>query len=410
MVGFLRLPVVFLVGLWSAAAAEAPSDAMFDPGALRTVRLTMVDPNDWQRLVDHPEENTVYPCTFEWNGLRLEQVGVRAKGQSSRESGTKPSVRFRFNHYRDQTFLGLTRLDANALKSDASFVRERITYNACRRRGLVSPRCMHVRLEVDGRYAGVYLILDQWDQKEALRIAFGEHRGNLYKLVGGDDGALWRGDDPEAYFNGMFEWERRQTDRPDDFIRALDAINNSSDEDFPAALAAALDVDNLLEYCAVNEIVSNEDWMFIDAADWGPPIVRGAPKTKNWYWYALPSTGRFVTLIWDTSDVMMDYWTGEGWVRRDIFIGFSQHVLGRRMMAVPALRQAYLDKVRAWIDGPFAPGVVVAELDVIHAQIREAVREDPFRPDSFEVFESQVAGLRRDIPERAQNVREQLAR
>ncbi len=406
-----RLRIVpWFVVLCSVAGAEAPSDAMFEPTALRTIRLTMADPADWQRLVDNPQENTVYPCAFDWNGENLARVGVRAKGQSSRESGTKPSIRFRFNHYLGQKFLGLTRLDCNSLKSDPSMIRERLILSACRRRGLVAPRAMHVRLEVDGAYVGLYLIIDQWDQEEALRIHLGDHRGNLYKLVGGDDGTLWRGEDPSAYFPDMFSWERQRTDRPDDFLQALDAINNTSDAEFAVRLSQVLDVDELLDYCAINEIVSNEDWLFIDAADWGPPIVRGAPRTKNWYWYALPSTGRFETLIWDVSDSMMDYWTGEGWVRRDIFLGFDQHVLGRRMMAVEAWRSQYVTRVREWIDGAFAPAVVVGELDQVYAQVRGAAMVDPWVADSFETFESEVAGLRRDIPARAEKVRQQLAR
>lgn len=435
----IRLLCLSLLG-WSLlttdARAQDPSDAMFDPSALREVRVTMA-PADWQLIVDYPgydDDGTtpVYRCSFWWNGETLEDVGIRAKGQASREPmSPKPSVRFLFNSYEGeplegggtrsrQEFRGLTKLDANSLRADSSMMRDRLIENAAARFGLPCPRTMHVRFYVNGSYVGLYLIVDQYDQSSQMRRLFGSRRrGNLYKCTwtrerGADDATRWRGDDPETYvgLHGVFAWKRRVTDQPDDLIHLLDVINNTSDADFQAQLPSVLNLDNFLSYCALNEVAANEDWMFSDVLDWGPPGQRGAASSNNWWWYGAtrdPPTEAplFSVLIWDVDGSMWDF-TQEGWVRRDIRVGFGLHVLPRRVMNVPAWSASYIASVRACIDGPFRPDTVQSDIDRILPQIEQAARDDRNKPYGDQEFLDAVRQLREQIPQRVQNVRGQL--
>jgi spore coat protein CotH len=394
-------------------AAQHPSEVLFDQSVLRTIQLTMA-PTDWAALVRDVQTNTTYPCTFAWNGLQLPQVGVRIKGQSSRVTGTKPSLRFDFNHYTNQKLLQLTKLDAQARKGDPSMLRERLIYGVARRRGVPAPRAMHVRLEVNGAYIGLYTILDQFDQAEMLRTHFATDKGNLYKAdnMGGGDTTLWRGFDPAAYIDVFYDWERKETTQPNDLIALLDFVNHSTDSEFEQGLPRRIDVDGLLEYCAVNQVIGNEDWMFSDVLNWAVPVVRGGPWGHNYYWYfpSEQSDLRCRTILWDV-DASMSYWfTPEPgrWVTRPILMGFEHSVLSRRVMAVPGWRSTYMEKVAAILDEAFDPHDLVAELDTIFEQIQAAAELDTWKPWRNDEFHYGVALLRQDIPVRVEDVRTQL--
>lgn len=422
MCAFALLPVV--------VCAQVPSDAMFDPSQLREVRVTIA-PEDWTDLVNNPDpdesgDTRVYRCVFEWNGESLANVGIRAKGQGSRErESPKPGVRFLFNRYEgermeggdlrpEQSFRGLKKLDANSLRGDPSMMRDRLIQNAASRYNLVSPRTMHVRFYVNGAYVGLYLIVDNYDQAAVLRRLFQRRDGNLYKYTwtrdrGADDATRWRGEDPETYVgpNGVFAWKRRRTERPDDLIDLLRAINLTTDAEFESRIPLLLDLDNLLSYCALCQVTANGDWMFVDTGE--------GPGTNNWWWYAQPSRDGesppvFHVLIWDVDSSMVDFLPAELWIPRDIFRGFDLHVLPRRVMGVPAWREAYLARVQAFIDGAFAPSTVQADIDSIRAQILQAAQEDRNKPYTDAEFEASITLLRRDVPLRVENVRGQLAR
>jgi len=118
----------------------------------------------------------------------------------------------------------------------------------------------------------------------------------------------------------------------------------------------------------------------------------------------------FHVLIWDLDNSMVDFLPAELWIPRDIMRGFELHVLSRRVMNVPAWREAYFARVRALIDGAFAPSSVQAEIDSIREQILGAAQEDRNKPYTDAEFEANIALLRRDVPLRVENVRQQLAR
>ncbi len=73
-------------------------------------------------------------------------------------------------------------------------------------------------------------------------------------------------------------------------------------------------------------------------------------------------------------------------------------------------RQAFRDKVREDVGGPFAPGVVGPEAERIWAQVSGAAIADPMNPFTLAEMQADVEALRRDLPARAESVRQQLAR
>ena len=81
----------------AAARSRAPADALFDDTFLHEIRLTM-NSRDWESLKANFQLNDYYPTHITWNGLTVQNVGIRSRGLGSR-SGTKPGLRVDFNLY-----------------------------------------------------------------------------------------------------------------------------------------------------------------------------------------------------------------------------------------------------------------------------------------------------------------------
>ena len=64
--------------------AEEPAalDTFFDPAVIQTIVLDIA-PADRQAMFDALPERIYVPATFTWGDIRLENVGVRFKGNSS---------------------------------------------------------------------------------------------------------------------------------------------------------------------------------------------------------------------------------------------------------------------------------------------------------------------------------------
>src|SRR6185503_7656413 len=99
--------VIFTVALASAVPASAQtSDDLFNPEVLQRIDLWL-NSADWAKLKGAFQENTYYPAQLQWNGITVENVGIRSRGLGSR-SGTKPGLRVDIDRYSTkQQFLGL---------------------------------------------------------------------------------------------------------------------------------------------------------------------------------------------------------------------------------------------------------------------------------------------------------------
>src|SRR6185436_5092265 len=88
----------------SSVASGQTQDALFDDSALQEVHL-IVNSRDWQTLRADANENTYYPAILTWQGLTVRNVGIRSRGNGTR-NGIKPGLRVDFNRYvSNQEFL-----------------------------------------------------------------------------------------------------------------------------------------------------------------------------------------------------------------------------------------------------------------------------------------------------------------
>src|SRR5215204_5375450 len=155
----------------AAEAAAQEMEEFFDDGVVHEIRLT-INSKDWTALKTNFKENIYYPCSLQWRGVNVTNVGIRSRGLGSR-SGTKPGLRVDIDRYAaDQTFVGLKSFVLDNLVQDPSMLRERLAMAFFRRMGLPAPREAHARLFVNDAYVGLYALVEAID-KGFLGRSFG---------------------------------------------------------------------------------------------------------------------------------------------------------------------------------------------------------------------------------------------
>jgi spore coat protein CotH len=152
------LGVVLLLATAAPTGAQqrSPSEAaaLFDDTQVQDVRLT-VNPRDWADLKTDFHLNTYYAAHFAWRDRLVTNVGIRSRGTGSR-SGTKPGLRVDFNRFDgSQHFLGLKSVILRNNVQDPSQLHERVAMRMFTALGRPAPREAHVRLFVNGEYAGL---------------------------------------------------------------------------------------------------------------------------------------------------------------------------------------------------------------------------------------------------------------
>ena len=394
----------------SAAGATAQTqDDFFNDNVLHEIRLVM-NPTDWQTLKVKFLDNTYYPGEFHWRfqgrDIVVEDIGLRSRGTGSRSS-VKPSFRVDFNRFApDQEFLGLKSVVLRANTQDASMMRERLSMLFVQKMGLPASREVHTRMFVNDEYVGLYTIVESVDKK-FLKRNFGEDDGYLYKydFEAGDLAYNFEyiGPNPSLYSPKPFQPETHETDpRPQPIVDMIQTLNQSSDGDFLGAMAQYLDLKLALAHVALENFLAEDDGFV------------GNYGTNNFYFYRFQGMNLSRFLFWDKSQTFSE-------LEHPIFWHMDQNVLTRRSLAVPELRNAYLDWLaRSATTAGGEGGWLAQEMEREYNQIRTAALEDPNKqkqdpntglliPSSNQDFEDHVNFLRQFARIRSADVLNQVA-
>lgn len=203
-----------------SAAASQPSYAekLFDKDALIEIDIR-VDDSQWQEMLDNATAEEYVPCNLVINGDTFSTVGVRPKGNTSlsqvASSGSERfSFKFEFDHYIDgQTCYGLDKFVVNNIASDATYMKEYLSYDLMNHIGVDTPLYAFAKISVNGEYWGLYLAIEAVEESFVERV-YGSQDGNLYKPDSMDMGGMGGGmpqDDKEAgNFGGRFQKDNDQ--------------------------------------------------------------------------------------------------------------------------------------------------------------------------------------------------------
>jgi spore coat protein H len=109
-------------------------------------------------------------------------VGLRLKGHGTFQPiDKKPALALKFNEFAaNQDFYGLSKVALNNCATDPSFLREVLATQVYRDAGIPAPRATHVRVTLNGRDLGPYVLVEGVN-KSFLKRELGHGGGNLYE-------------------------------------------------------------------------------------------------------------------------------------------------------------------------------------------------------------------------------------
>ncbi|HEY7445035.1 MAG TPA: CotH kinase family protein [Vicinamibacterales bacterium] len=408
------LLLVLLISVVRSAEAQAPVPAeidLFDDTFVHTIQLT-INPRDWDELKANFQLNLYYPAHVTWNGVTVQNVGIRSRGAASR-SATKPGVRIDFNRY-DLTkrFLGLKSVVLRNNTQDPSNLHERLAMKVFAWMGFPASRQAHAKLFVNGTYAGLYTVVEAVD-KTFLQRHFGQDNGYLYGYDYPLDGSSYffdyKGPDP-ALYTPLFHPETHELDpNPAPLVDFIRVVNETPDAQFLHVVSQYLDLARFMRYVAIENFLGETDG-----------IVGTYVGMNNFYLYQFEGATLFTFIPWDKSEAFTGGPEYPIWHYVHDVPTWMRNRLMDRAVRFSELRAVYLDTLLECIrltSPPTAAGNSVpvpswleAEITWEYQQIYSAALADAFKPFTNEQFDASIQHLLAFARARADFVREDVAR
>jgi spore coat protein CotH len=380
------------------------ADDLFNGDVVQRIELR-VNSADWEKLKENFQENEYYPADVVWNGLTVRNTGIRSRGFGSR-SGTKPGLRVDFDRYTSkQTFLGLKSFVLDNLVQDPSAIHETTAMRFFARMGIPAPREAHARLYVNGRYAGLYAVVESIDKSFLARI-FGEINGDVQ-----NDGYLfeynfidaWRfsyfGEDLAPY-KERFDIKTNENKGDERIWRPIEQLvrmaNDVPADRFLEELDSRIDLRQMVRFVAVQNFLAENDGLL------------GYDGMNNFYFYRKENSDQHVFIAWDDDNAF----AGQDFA---LDARHDENVLFRKAMEVPELRDLYfqtLAEAATMAETPdgselgWLEGEVRRRLDMIES----ALAEDTNKPYTMGDFQSHRNRMIQFSRERVRFVRTNMPR
>ena len=373
------LAVVLLLAPDLGGASEADYVlALFDRSRVHEIDLAI---EDFAAFLAAAPQEAYIPCRVTIDGRRMENVGLRAKGNNSlrltEEYGlARYSLKLEFDHYvPGGNYLGLDKLSLDASFQDNSYLKTYMALDMMDFLGVPSPLCSFAFVTVNGVDFGLYLALEEPEESFARR-EFGARHGQLYKpdyrrLADENADLALRdcGSDPANYpaifENALLPYREADARR---LVRAIQALSGPDP-------GAAVDVETVLRYFAVQSFVMN----------WDSYI---GPTGHNYLLYE--KNGKLAMLPWDYNLAFGTYALGmsepireaETLINYPVFTPWEGEVMRNRplyhnLMLQDEIFARYREVLDEFLRTYMESGRFAAVLTEVSARIAPYVERDP---------------------------------
>ena len=361
----------------------------FDQSILHEVEIT-VSAADFARLVPGQEDRV--PCTFTYDGVTTEQVGVRLKGGfgSLQDITQKPGFSIKTNEFvPGQEVLDMRKFTLDNAVQDPSFLSARLGHEIFRAAGVPTSRTAYTRVTVNGEYYGVYVVVESYNS-DFLERHFTDNSGNLYE----------GGGDPVNVQSLDLDSNQEINDRSD--LEALrDVLVNASNEQLLGALSEVVDLDAFFTYWAIEALAYHWDGYAVTGGTLPFPLECCSPNNYNLYHE--PSLDKLYFMPHGIDSLFID-------VNVDVLGGPSANSsLPTRIFATQEGRERLAEKLRfvldvAW-DVPTLEALADESIDLIRDSVEEFDRNPNF---SLGAFEADIQNKKSFLSQRPAIVEAQL--
>jgi spore coat protein CotH len=423
-----------------ASVKTYPNNPFYDETVLRTMFVTFEE-SDWEReLEDFHGTDVDVAASVLVDGKTYRDVGFRFRGNSSYgmvPTGLKRSFNVSFDMAnKDQLIGGYRTLNLLNSNEDPTMMRA-VLFLHVARSYLPAPKANFMRVVINGEDWGVYQSVEQYNKdffKETLKDA-GVARWKTPGRPGARSGLEYMGDNVSSY-RSLYEIKTK--DDPEQWaalVNLCKVLNRTPAAQLEKALEPILDIDGALRFLALDNALVNNDGYWTRSSDY--EIFRD-------------SKGKFHVLPYDVNETFSvgggpgfpggpggfpgpgDPFggpggpfggpggprgrgfggPGEGGPNLDALVGLQDPAtpLRSKLLAVPALRDKYLEYVRdiatRWLDWKTLGPVVEQYKTLIDA----SVKADAKKLDSYNGFVEGTTGASRSLKSFAAARREYVLR
>ncbi len=314
--------------------------------------------------------------------------------------------------HKDQPYCGMTGINVIFEDQPGWLLSEPLAYDLYRLAGVPAPLSQHVRLWSDGQPLGYYLVIEQ-PNKTFLRRNGRDPAGDLFKLLWYEQGLI-----------GQHEKKTNPQTGHDELLRVIEGLNRTSGDAQWDFIQQHFNVDEMIDYFAVNMCIQNWDGFW-----------------NNYYTYqAPPPGGKWELIPWD-EDKTWGYFDsgsrGEGWYEMPLDFGMNGNRRGSRgrfgggpfggaswwrppghfsgpLLANPEFRRRFLVRLRVLCETVFTPEKMSPFIDTLQNRLEEEVPisaelkgQDP--APILNRFRADIQALRNQVVHRREFILEQLA-
>lgn len=339
----------------------------------------------------HPDIDERIPCTFTFDGVRLENVGIRLKGfiGSRRTLEEKASFSLKFDEFvEDQEFYGERKLVLNGEVQDFSFVSRKLSHELWQRAGIPAPRTSYAEIFFNGERFGLYVVTEATD-KRFLRRHFPDPDGNLYE-----------GDGRDLSSPNLDLDTNEEENNISDLLALNDALVNLPVEGFAEAIDPYVDLEQFYRYWAVEALIYHWDGYAVRMTG------EDCCSPNNYYVYNDPTIGKFVMLPHGADQVM----EGRG-LNYDVRMPPSPRAtLAAKLFADPEQRLRLAQAIEEVLEEAWDTEAFEEILDRVEPVIQEGFDESTTREEGSQAELDQLLLARREFLRlRPDIVRDQLS-
>ena len=362
---------VFFLSQISFAQQPAFNEA-FLQDEVASISIT-IDPDSLLAMYNNLGNSHEFPAamvyTFSSGFSAYSGIGVRFRGNTSLNA-QKKSFKINVDKYVDQNFYGLSELNLIGNQNDPSLLRAKLCWDFFRDAGVPACRTSYIRVYVNETYMGVYLNVEQIDNRFA-DVRFDDGTGNLWKCLYGSD-LNYQGSNPTLYTDDAYDLvENEFQNNYAELAQFINVLNNTPLSSLPCELEKVFNVHDYLKIMAADMLLGNWDnYIF---------------NKNNFYLYHNEKTGKLEYIPYDLDNTLGIDWVNVDWAQRNLYTWTtsSNRPLFTRLLQIPAYRNEFSNYVNEFVATTFNANTIELQAQQIQNIIAAAALEDPLRPLDF---------------------------
>ena len=363
--------------LFPLSLLSSDLDLLYDDSEVAVIDITM-DPAALTWMYEHINSDSMHVATVHFSNAHIdeeiENVGIRLRGNTSRESAKK-SFKLSFNTFEPgRKFYDVEKLNLNGEHNDPSIMRSKIAWDHYQKTGMPTTKAAHCAVYINDVYYGLYISIEHIDE-EFLKNHFEDDTGNLWKCLWPAD-LTYRGPDPDNYHPYQDETRpyelKTNVDAYDysELARLITILHETPNHLLPDSLEQVLVVTDVLKYAAMNVLLGNwDDYWFL---------------RNNYYLYHEPTLDRIRFIPYDYDNNLGIDWFNIDWTSVNPYDfptleSPGDRPLMERIMANTQYRNLYTHILEYFRDNITELGLFEARLDYLKSLITPWAEQDTFR-------------------------------